>query len=336
MRARILILLIMAAGVGFGTLQFARGWLESQRAPVEVAETSAPAKPEVQFVLVADRGLSAGQFVTAADLRWQAWPDETLAASYVVKGDGTPEDFAGAVVRSRLGEGEPINGERIVMPGDRGFLAAVLTPGMRAVSVPVNKTSGVAGLVFPGDKVDVILTHTVRPDLGGSVDRPVRASETVLRNVRVLAIDQRLDNQDQAPKVIDTVTLEVEPAQAERINVVMELGALSLSLRSLAEVAGGEDMPPRMALLSGLPPAKAALVQAGALPGDEAAGNAVAGTGEADAGEMPTAEAVPEAQTFTLDSDVSMLFEGSSRSGTGLDSPEVTVVRGSSYRSGAQ
>jgi len=330
MRARILLLLFLAAGVGFGTLQFARGWLESQRGPAEVPQAAQPAKPEVQFVLVADRPMSAGQFVTAADLRWQAWPDETLASSYVVKGEGLPEDFAGAVVRSRLGEGEPINAERIVMPGDRGFLAAVLTPGMRAVAVPVNKTSGVAGLVFPGDRVDVILTHTVRPDLGGSVDRPVRASETVLSDVRVLAIDQRLDNEDQAPKVIDTVTMEVDPAQAERLNVVLELGTLSLSLRSLAEGPVREATPARLAVLSGLPPAKAALARPLTGTADDTSPAETAQDGPAGG------DTAASTQTFTLDSDVSMLFEGSAHGRGGLEAPDVTVVRGSSYRSGAQ
>jgi DNA-binding MarR family transcriptional regulator len=126
------------------------GWLDSQRARV-VARPTAP-KPEVQ-ILVAKKTAGAGIILQPSALEWRAWPKEGLNATYVVKGKdaaNSMEGFIGAVVRRGLGAGEPVTIDRVVKPGERGFLAAVLTPGMRAVSVPVNAAAGVSGLVERG------------------------------------------------------------------------------------------------------------------------------------------------------------------------------------------
>jgi pilus assembly protein CpaB len=144
----------------------------------------------------------------------------------------------------------------LVRPGERGFLAAALGPGMRAVTVGVSATSGVAGFVFPGDRVDIVLTHQVA---GGGSGDPLRVSETIIRNVRVLATDQRINARDaegnQVATAIATVTLEATPRIAERIAVAQSIGQLSLSLRSLADntaeleraVASGEVQIPENA-----------------------------------------------------------------------------------------
>jgi pilus assembly protein CpaB len=123
----------------------------------------------------------------------------------------------------------------------------VLEPGKRAVSVSINATTGIAGLVFPGDRVDLILTHNIPEEEGGK-KKMRRASETVLKNIRVLAVDQTVDDQTGEPEVAKTTTLEVTPKQAEIIAVVIELGRLSLSLRSLAreEQADGDANPGSM------------------------------------------------------------------------------------------
>jgi pilus assembly protein CpaB len=136
------------------------------------------------------------------------------------------KDLVGSVVRRAIAAGEPVSIGRLVKPGNRGFLAAVLRPGYRAVSLRINATSSISGLVFPGDRVDVILTHTVNAR---------RVSETVLTNVRVLAIDQQTNDQAQAPKVGKHATFEVTPKQAEMFSVLSDMGKLSLSLRSLAK-----------------------------------------------------------------------------------------------------
>jgi pilus assembly protein CpaB len=124
----------------------------------------------------------------------------------------------------------------LVGPQDRGFLAAALGPGMRAVTVPVNTTTGVAGFVFPGDHVDLVLTQQVQ---GGGDGAPLKVSETIVRNVRVLATDQRFTDKDEdgktAVKTFSNVTFEVTPKIAEKIAVAQSLGQLSLSLRSIAD-----------------------------------------------------------------------------------------------------
>jgi pilus assembly protein CpaB len=138
------------------------------------------------------------------------------------------------VVRRGLTAGEPLTPTRVIRPGDRGFLAAVLRPGYRAFALRVNATSGVSGLVFPGDRIDIILTHSITDRTSGeAVER--RASETILENVRVLAIDQTVDENATEPTYASNFTLEVTPKQAEMLSVVRELGGLSISLRSLAK-----------------------------------------------------------------------------------------------------
>ena len=134
--------------------------------------------------------------------------------------------------------GQPITRGSLVGPEDRGFLAAALGPGMRAISVPVNASTGVAGFVFPGDHVDLVLTQTVE---GGGDGPPLKASETVVRNARVLATDQRVTDKGEDGKVevktFTNVTIEVTPAIAEKVAVSQSIGTLSLSLRAISDNA---------------------------------------------------------------------------------------------------
>jgi pilus assembly protein CpaB len=151
------------------------------------------------------------------------------------------EDFDGAVARRNLTKGEHITGNALVKSSEGGFMSAVLEPGKRAVSIAVDATTGNAGFIFPGDHVDLILTHQVRLGDGTNVER---ASETFIEDARVLAVDQMLDNPENKAMLAKTVTLEVSPKQAEEINVAKDLGKISLSLRSLAknsEAASMED-----------------------------------------------------------------------------------------------
>ncbi len=240
MTLRNVLLIFVAILLTGATALVARSWLESQR--IQVANT-APAQvavepePAVQ-VMVAKRDIATGSFLKESDILWQAWPDDSLASGYLVK-DQIPEKeltelLEGAVVRRGFTSGEPITLARVVKPGDRGFLAVVLKPGFRAVSVKVDAESSIAGLVFPGDRVDIILTHALK-DIDEPKSPPRHASETVLTNVRVLAIDQLIDDQTPDPKLGKTVTLEVDPKQAEMIAVTRKLGELSLALQPLAK-----------------------------------------------------------------------------------------------------
>lgn len=228
---RIIVLLIALVAAG-GTAMFARSWVASQQA----VQTVAPApKEEVHEVLVADSDLPAGTFVKPQHLRWQRWPTDDVPDSYVLKSVRSDAEMVGAVVRKRIAAGEPIIDGAVVKPGERGFLAAVLNPGMRAVSVPINPTSSHSGLIFPGDRVDLILTQSLSSVEGENTVR--RVSETVLSDIRIIAMgaDTSDDPRDgEANEKAKTATLEVTPRQAEEVTLLTELGKLSLSLRSLA------------------------------------------------------------------------------------------------------
>jgi pilus assembly protein CpaB len=230
---RRLLFVFLALAVSGGTVVAARSWLQAQLAAREAPPVVAEAPKPAATVLVAKTDLPAGQFVRPENLSWQPWPEDGIAENYIVPDKAKLEDFVGAVVRSGLVSGEPIVDGKVVRPGDRGFMAAVLTPGQRAVTVTVTPSSGLAGFVFPGDHVDVVMTLTIPEEK--EKDRERRASETVLTDIRVLAVDQRADDQKKEVAVAKTATLEVSSKQAEVIAVASEMGKLSLSLRSLAQ-----------------------------------------------------------------------------------------------------
>ncbi|MEO3429982.1 Flp pilus assembly protein CpaB [Pelagibius sp. CAU 1746] len=233
MSLRTIILVVAALLITVVTTFVARSWLDAQRAQPVVVAQQAPAPQGVQ-VLVASITLPTGVFIQEDQLRWQIWPDDDIPEEYITDKEFKIEDFYGAVVRRGFTPGEPVTPKRVIRPGERGFLAAVLRPGYRAMAIRVNATSGVSGLVFPGDRIDIILTHTVVDRTGAeAIER--RASETVLENVRVLAIDQMVDEEKNEPIYAKNFTVEVTPKQTEMLTVVRELGALSISLRSLAK-----------------------------------------------------------------------------------------------------
>ncbi|HSO42062.1 MAG TPA: Flp pilus assembly protein CpaB [Rhodospirillales bacterium] len=219
------------------TAYFANSWMASQRAALEEQAPAAQAPGvETADVLIAKADMATGSFIRPDDLEWRAWPKVGVVDDYLVLGEATEEELAGAVARTRLFAGEPITRSRVVHKGDQGFLAAVLDPSHRAVSIPVDAVSGIAGFIFPGDMVDVLLTFNRTVQNEGSDDSSTRYfSETLLNRVRVLAIDQTVDSGEKgAAQVVSTATLEVTPKQAEKIAIAMQIGSLSLSLHSLA------------------------------------------------------------------------------------------------------
>ena len=249
MSPRRIVFVVIALIAAGATIFLGRAWLAAERnAHVAVQAPAQQPKPE-KMVLVARGELHAGQFVRPENLRWQSWPDDGVASTYILSTDHQLEDYVGAIVRAGIGDGEPITDARVVRPGDRGFLAAVLRPGYRAVTVPLSPSQAVAGFVFPGDHIDLIATLTLTDaddaNGGNNASHEHHASETVLRDLRVLALDQRADDQNKDVTVAKTATLEVTPKQAEVIAVVGDIGKLSLSLRSLArdeaEVANEDD-----------------------------------------------------------------------------------------------
>ena len=224
----------------------ARSGVQQAPAPVASAPVSMPE------VLVAKTALPAGTLIKADQLVWRAWPKEGLNDAYLVKGASSEKDLAGAVVRAHVYAGEPITTSRVVHPGEQGFLAAILEPGKRAVAVPVDAASGVGGFIFPGDFVDVLFTLK-RTVAGEGEDTPEarQFSETLITNVRVLAIDQTLENTNGGAKVGKTATLQVSTRQAEKLALALEMGTLSLSLQSLgrveADLQAAADGPLRIA-----------------------------------------------------------------------------------------
>jgi pilus assembly protein CpaB len=230
-RIRTLLLLFAAVVLAGGTGLLVRSFLAQKTAEVEARPLERPAAPQ-KSVLVARNAIARGQILKPQDFSWQVWPEGGIDRNYIQAGTRPAEAFTGWVARDPIAPGEPIIEAKIVSPGSRGFLAAALAPGMRAVSVPVTATSGISGFVFPGDQVDILITHT--PATGNNNEAPHKASETVLRDVRVIAVDQKLDSKGNEALVAHTATLEVTPKQSEIIAVATEMGKLSLSLRSLA------------------------------------------------------------------------------------------------------
>ena len=225
---------LIIAGV---TAFMAKNMFSGSAAPQAVAavQTAQPVGPKI---LVATRALPVGTIIGPDSFRYQPWPKELMENAYFVEGQNVDiNKLNGTVVRTAVSAGQPITQGALVKPGDRGFLAAALGPGMRAVTVAVSAQSGVAGFVFPGDRVDIVLTQTV----DGSDGPALRTSETIIRNVRVLATDQRTTTEDKdgntEVKVSSNVTLEVTPRIAEKIAVAQSIGQISLSLRSIADNA---------------------------------------------------------------------------------------------------
>ena len=177
MRARTLTLFVIALTLAGGTALLVRSFLAQRTVEAEATPLARPEAPQ-RSVLVARGAIARGQILKAQDFSWQVWPEGGIDKNYIQSGTRTPESFAGWVARDPFAAGEPISDAKIVSPGSRGFLAAVLGPGMRAVSVPVSATSGISGFVFPGDQVDILITHQLT---GG--DAQHRAAETVLHDV---------------------------------------------------------------------------------------------------------------------------------------------------------
>ena len=227
-----LVLLLAALIIAVGTALAARSLFADAAAPQAEA---APVVPQGPKVLVAQRALPTGTIITADAIGFQQWPEEMVQQAYFLDGESDISKLLGTVVRHPITAGEPVTQGSLVAPGDRGFLAAALGPGMRAITVPVSAKTGVGGFVFPGDRVDLMLTQSIEGEEGS-----LKATETILRNLRVLATDQSTTQEtsedgNTVVRAFRTVTLEVSPKIAEKVAVAQTIGVLSLSLRSIAD-----------------------------------------------------------------------------------------------------
>ena len=237
MNVKKIMLLVGALVIAAVTAIMAKNMFAGAGAEQAQAAAATQAVPVGPKVLVARKALPVGTIIDAESLTYQPWPTEMMQSAYYTEGqpDSDMSKLLGTVVRYPITAGQPMTRGALVGPQDRGFLAAALGPGMRAVTVPVNASSGVAGFVFPGDRVDIVLTQEV----SGGDGPPLKVSETVVRNVRVLATDQRIDSKGEDGKTevrtFSNVTLEATPRIAEKIAVAQSVGQLSLSLRSIAD-----------------------------------------------------------------------------------------------------
>src|SRR5919112_2475353 len=238
MNVKKIMLLVGALVIAAVTAIMAKNMFAGAGAEKAAAAAATQAVPTGPKVLVARKELPVGTIIDAESLTFQPWPKEMMQNAYYTEGqpDADMSKLLGTVVRYPITAGQPMTRGAMVGPKDRGFLAAALGPGMRAITVPVNANTGVAGFVFPGDRVDIVLTQVVQ---GGGDGPPLKVSETIVRNVRVLATDQRIDSKGEdgktEVKTFSNVTLEATPRIAEKIAVAQSVGQLSLSLRSIAD-----------------------------------------------------------------------------------------------------
>ncbi len=238
------------------------------------ATVAPPAPVATARVLIASHDIKAGTHLTDADLTWQDWPVNSLNPSYIVNGavpgatpagtedaaaktkpgavanaakgvaqtvseavsPGAKEKYIGGVAREDILANEPIIDSKIVRADEGGFMAVMLRPGMRALAVPVSVDNTAGGFILPGDRVDILATHQI-PRQGGQ--GTVDSVQPVLRNIRVLAIDQQVQADENKQSVIGaTATLEVSPEDGQVVTLAKASGTLSLMLRSYADAAG--------------------------------------------------------------------------------------------------
>lgn len=202
------------------------------------------AQMETVDVLVANSDIGQGTTVKADQLRWQMWPAASAGPNFIRKSDRPDaiEQMAGSVVRGgTFYAGEPIQESRLIKANAAGYLSAILPQGMRAVATEINAETSAGGFVVPGDYVDVILARRDR-EAEKRTGVETYTSETIISNVRVLAVDQTVEDKNGQKVVIGkTVTLELSPRQAELIAAGKQAGTLSLSLRSLVDTAKGAE-----------------------------------------------------------------------------------------------
>jgi pilus assembly protein CpaB len=230
--ARIVVLTI-ALSAGGVAAYLASGYDNKQPAPVAQAS-----QLQTTDVLVAKTDIGLGQSVAPGDLQWQTWPAATASNNFIRRNDrpDATTQIAGSIARAPFIAGEPIREAKLIKANGSGFMAAILPSGMRAISTEISPETGAGGFILPNDRVDVILSKREKnPDRTGSAD--VVNSETILSNVRVLAIDQAPKEKDGQNTVVGkTVTLELKPEQSETLARARQSGTLSLALRSIADL----------------------------------------------------------------------------------------------------
>ena len=235
--------------------------VRNMSAPTTVTQTVTDLQTEIQTkqvsevqVLVARRDLAIGDRLATSDFEWAPWPELNIVDGYLTEADNpdATQNMAGAIVRIPIFNREPIMPAKLVLANDSSLMAALLTPGMRAISVEISTESASGGFILPNDKVDVILTHEVQIQTEQMVtERP--ATTTIIKNVRVLAIDQvfKPDENGGSSQIGNTATLEVSAKEAELVALSQRMGTLSLSLRPWSDAGDSMGRESRTDMLTG-------------------------------------------------------------------------------------
>lgn len=225
-----LIGITIAGGAGLLAFILMRSIVSGPSAPTQIA-----VPVNATEVLVARRNIGLGETTKDTDFRWQTWPADAVTPSFITQSDGEGMKLVtDAIARAPLLEGEPVTRQKLIKPGQGGVLAAILPSGMRAISTKIKEETSAGHLILPNDRVDVILTRRER----GRSGNDVYVSDTLFRNVRVLAVGQEIDTKDgnkAAGSSANTATLELTPPQAELLARANSSGEISLSLRSVAD-----------------------------------------------------------------------------------------------------
>lgn len=243
MNKRRMIVLLLAAVAAGGAALLVRGMFGGGVEKVQ-ARILAPKQMAMVEVLVATSDIAPGMKLTPGMAHWQQWPKESVRSDFIVGGGDIDNRIRGSVARAPLVQGEPLTAVKVVKSDSTGFMAATLQPGMRAVSIPVTIASVAGGFILPNDRVDVLLTKN-----GGSNNNDI-SSGLVITDVRVLAIDQAVESQNNKPvPEARTATLELTPEQARDLAKVLGMGNLSLALRPMLEAENNA-----MRIVHGFPP----------------------------------------------------------------------------------
>lgn len=254
MRIIILLLALAAAGgAAFLVLQLRRPQILTQTVTKDKLLVEEREVSEVE-VLTVTRDFAVGETIKAEDLKWSPWPQANVVDGYYVQTTvpASIETLTGAIVKAALYKGEPVLPQKVVIKGEQGLLASMMSPEMRAISVEISAESASGGFILPNDRVDLIVTY----DQKGEPERGIRertVATTIVSNVRVLAIDQNFQTtaEGETARLGSTATLEVTPAEAELVAMSMRMGELSLALRPLETSVSGTDRNPRTELLQG-------------------------------------------------------------------------------------
>jgi pilus assembly protein CpaB len=261
-----LLIVLVAAVSAIGLAVVMQRAMGGKPAAAPVVAAQGQGRPMTQ-VLVAKRDLAIGARLTGEDVTWQAWPTEAVNAAFITNGAAQPKPqgakataekvaatatdmiggvdpakaVEGAIVRDPILTGEPITPRKIVRGGDGGYLSVVLMPGKRAMAVPITSETAVGGFILPGDRVDVLQTReAVQTSAEGNYTGGKQViAETILQNVRVLALDQSTAAEKDAKSIVAaTATIEVGPIDAEALTKAKAMGPVTLSLRAYTDLGG--------------------------------------------------------------------------------------------------